>query len=221
MDTEIDILTLRKRISEEEFDYQTLLHALKEYAGPRNRITALLREKSIVRVKKGLYVFGEELRLRPVSRELLSNLIYGPSYVSREYALRYYDLIPEEVTVLTSMSTERSTEFHTPLGVFSYSFLPLNAYCVGITLESSNNRQFFIATPEKALADIVLIHRGLLLRSRLDVERYLFEDIRIDADSLGRFNRALLGEIARESHSHRVRYVLQYLQKELPEVTHA
>ncbi len=78
---------IRKMIPYEEFDYQTLLGALKGYARPRDRITALLRKGVIIRVKKGLYVFGEHERRRPYSREILANLIYGPSYISLEYAL--------------------------------------------------------------------------------------------------------------------------------------
>ena len=86
---------LRKRISGEEFDYQALLDGLREYDRPRDKITNLLRQGGIIRVKKGIYVFGERYRRRPFSRELLANMIYGPSYVSLETALHYYGLIPE------------------------------------------------------------------------------------------------------------------------------
>ena len=57
---------LRSRIGE-EFDYLALLSALKGYARSRDRITALLRQGAIVRVKKGIYVFGEGSRARPFS----------------------------------------------------------------------------------------------------------------------------------------------------------
>ena len=61
---------LRKRIAGEEFDYQTLLDVLKEYERPRDKITALLRQGAIIRVKKGIYVFGERYARRPFSREV-------------------------------------------------------------------------------------------------------------------------------------------------------
>ena len=48
-----------------------------------------------MRIRKGLYAFGEPLRRAPISRELLANLIYGPSYISLDYALSYHGLIPE------------------------------------------------------------------------------------------------------------------------------
>ena len=76
--------TVRRQIQAEEFDFQSLLDSLQGYARPRDKITGLLRRGDIIRVKKGLYVFGEKYRQRPYSRELLANLIYGPSYISQE-----------------------------------------------------------------------------------------------------------------------------------------
>ncbi len=213
---QIDALTVRDRIPEEEFDYQTLLHALHEYSRPRNRITTLLRDGDILRLKKGMYVFGEKLRKRPVSRELLSNLLYGPSYVSREYALRYHGLIPEEVPMLTAMTTGRGRSFRTSLGVFSYSFLPLPEYAVGITLATVGERNFFIAAPEKALADLAFTRSGLQLRSRPDVERFLFEDIRIDHDDIRALNPLTLREISGSTSSSRVHYLTDTIQRLLP-----
>jgi len=81
------IQSIRKKIPHEEFDYQTLLECLKKYSRPRDKITDLLKTGDIIRIKKGLYLFGDEYRLRPYSREILSNLIYGPSYISLDYAL--------------------------------------------------------------------------------------------------------------------------------------
>ena len=76
-------------ILSEEFDYQALLAALNGYARPRDRITELIRKGEIIRVKKGIYVPGAKRRRRPFSREVLANLIYGPSYISLEYALAF------------------------------------------------------------------------------------------------------------------------------------
>ncbi len=220
MNTHVDVLTLRERIPEEEFDYQAVMHALREYAQPRNRITAFLRAGSLLRVKKGLYVFGERLRRRPVSRELLSNLMYGPSYVSREYALRYHGLIPEEVHAVTAMTTGRSRSFNTPLGLFDYSSLPLSAYAAGIHLASVNERQFFMASPEKALADMAYVQRGLLLRSRADVEYFLFENLRIDPGDVLRLRASVLHDISASAATQRVRFLSDTVLRILDEAAH-
>ena len=118
-----EITRIRRDITREIFDYQVLTDALSDYSKPRDKITKLLAGGAIVRIKKGLYCFGEGLRRGPVSREQVANLIYGPSYVSLDYALSYHGLIPERVEVVTSVTTRRSRKFETPLGSFSYRML--------------------------------------------------------------------------------------------------
>jgi hypothetical protein len=122
------IETIRKQIEHEAFDYQTLMVSLRDYARPRDKISDLLRKGFILRVKKGLYVFGDEYRRRPFSREILANLIYGPSYVSLDFALQHHGLIPERVEALTSVTTGRSRSFFTPVGLFTYRKIPLEAF---------------------------------------------------------------------------------------------
>src|SRR5660398_241951 len=80
------IARLRPQIEGEEFDYLALLRSLQDYAYPRDLITTMLRRGYIVRVKKGIYVFGDAHARRPYSREILANMIYGPSYVSLDSA---------------------------------------------------------------------------------------------------------------------------------------
>ncbi len=145
---------IRKEITQEEFDYQTLLDCLKDYARPRDKISDLLRKRSIIRIKKGLYIFGDEYRRKPYSREILANLIYGPSYISLDNALQHHGLIPERVEAVTSVTTGRSRKFSTPVGLFTYRMIPLNAFRFGMDrVEMSDGRAFLMATPEKALAD--------------------------------------------------------------------
>ena len=122
------IQSIRKHIPQEEFDYQALLDCLQGYAHPRDKISDLLRKESIIRIKKGLYIFGDEYRNKPFSREILANLMYGPSYISLEYALQHYGLIPERVEAVTSVTTGRSRRFSTPVGLFTYRMIPLEAF---------------------------------------------------------------------------------------------
>src|SRR4030042_3425690 len=98
---------VRNRIPAEIFDYQTLTDVLKGLSSPRDKITDMVRQGIIIRVKKGLYVFGDKYRRHPYSRELLANLVYGPSYVSLDYALAYYGIIPERAEALPSVTVGR------------------------------------------------------------------------------------------------------------------
>lgn len=172
---------IRKYIPYEEFDYQTLSGVLKDYANPRDKITDLLRKKVIVRVKKGLYVFGEDYRRVPYSLELLANLVYGPSYISLEYALQYYGMIPERIEAVTSVTTGRSRKFMSPVGSFVYRMIPLSAFQSGMDMvDIGGGRSFLIAVPEKALADRIHADRGVVIVSQKDVSTYLLEDLRLD-----------------------------------------
>lgn len=152
---------LRRTIPFEEFDYQTLLDSLRDYAHARKKLTALLRKGDIIRVKKGLYLFGERHRRSPYCRELLANLIHGPSCISLEYALYYHGLTPERVKTVTSVACSRSRSFDTPVGVFSYRMIPRTALSTGMDrIELADGRSFLMAVPEKALADRVAAERG-------------------------------------------------------------
>ena len=198
--------SLRHQIQAEEFDYQMLLDGLRAYAHPRDKITSLLKKGIIVRIKKGLYVFGEEYRRAPVSREILANLIYGPSYISLEYALHYHGLIPERVEALTSVTCGRSRSFSTPLGVFTYHRIPLPAFQRGMDqVLLGDGRPFLIATPEKALADKVVEDRGLAWQTQKACREYLLDNLRVDPVSLGAMNLDRLAEIAQSYRSRKVR----------------
>jgi hypothetical protein len=197
---------LRRRISGEEFDYPALLDGLREYDRPRDKITNLLRQGGVIRVKKGIYVFGERYRRRPFSREILANMIYGPSYVSLDYALHYYGLIPERVEAMTSVSDGRGRRFFTPVGLFIYRGVPMNAYRIGIDqVELESGRSFLIATPEKALADKIQADRGTAIRSQAEMRIYLLDSLRIDPEGLGRLNAETISLIADQYRSRKLR----------------
>jgi hypothetical protein len=197
---------LLSSIPYEEFDYQTLLDMIKGYAQPRMKISSLLARGIIIRVKKGLYILGESQRRRPYCRELLANLIYGPSYVSLEYALQYHGLTPERVETVTSVTCGRSRSFDTPVGAFSYRMIPLEAFRTGMDrVELDGGRSFLIAIPEKALADRVVADRGAGITSQKELHEYLLTNLRIDPAALRGLDPARLAEIARHYRSRRVK----------------
>lgn len=205
---------LRLVITSEEFDYQTLMDTIAGYAAPRDRISLLLRQGTIVRVKKGLYVFGDGMRRKPVCRELLANLIYGPSYISLDYALQYHGLIPERVTTLTSVTTGRSRLFDTPLGRFTYRMIPLVAFRTGMdTVELADGRFFLIAIAEKALADKLLCERGIGIRGHRELQRYLEEELRIDRVDLSRLDPDRLKDIALHCKTARVTLLAELVRQ--------
>lgn len=204
---------LAHRIPYPEFDYQILLTALGDYRRPRDRITRLLRQGTIIRVKKGLYVFGEADRRSPVHKEILANLIYGPSYVSLEYALQCHGLIPERVETVTSVTTCRSREFSTPLGSFSYRSVPLAAFTTGVErVEIELGRAYLLAVPEKALADKLHADTAAL-RTQRDVRAYLDEDLRIGPAAIRSLRADLLGDYADRYRSRKIRLLASVVER--------
>ena len=197
---------LRKKVAGEEFDYQILMDVLRDYDHPRDKITAMLRQELIVRVKKGIYVFGEKYSRGPFSREVLANMIYGPSYVSLDYALHYYGLIPERVEAVTSVTSGRGRRFSTPVGLFIYRMIPLRAYQVGVDqVEIEGGRPFLIATPEKALADKIYDDRGTGIRTQEEMKGYLLKNLRTDPESLAKLDAEALALIADRYRSKKIR----------------
>jgi len=197
--------SLQKTIPREEFDYQALLGALQNYAHPRDKISDLLAKGIIVRVKKGLYLFGDSYRKQPYSREILANLIYGPSCVSLESALHNHGLIPERSEAVTSVTTKRPKQFQTPVGLFLYKNVPEAGFHIGLQrVEIENGRAFLVAGPEKALADKLRSDRGLSIRSQRECLDYLVNSLRVEESDLANLDTGLLEKIAESYNSKRI-----------------
>ncbi len=186
---------LRASVPYEEFDYQVLMDALRGYKKPRDKITQLLAKQEIIRIKKGLYVFGKPWQQQTISLEILGNLIYGPSYISREYALAHYGLIPERVHTITSMTTGRKKTFETPLGQFTYEHLSLERYILGVSLMSiDEKRTCLFASKEKALCDTIFLNSPI--ESPSEMQEHLLENLRIDENDLRQIDQSLMKSIA-------------------------
>lgn len=206
---------LLKNIPYEEFDYQTLSDSLFMYAQPRMKISALLAKGDIIRVKKGLYVFGDSLRRHPYCKELLANLIYGPSYISLQYALYYHGLTPERVETITSVTCGRSRIFNTPVGHFSYRIIPLQAFRIGMDrIELKDGRSFLMATPEKALADLIVSERGAGLMTQKELRIYLMSNLRVDILALAQLDLNRLSTISFCYRSRRLKLLIRLLTDE-------
>lgn len=193
------MLDLRQQAKREEIDYLELKYLLRNLSQYRKKISALMRSGYLVRVKKGLYVFGPKIARTPICHERLANLIYGPSYVSLDYALSFYGLIPERVHVIQSVTLKRGRSFSTPLGVFEYRHLNSVVYSVGITQGSvGESSTFLIATPEKALTDkIILSSKSANVTSIATLEEYLIEDLRIERVALKALKRERIRQIVK------------------------
>ena len=169
-----------------EVDYQSLMAHMTEQSHPRRKLKALQKAGVLIRLKKGFYVFSNEFLGKSYSPQIVANLLYGPSYVSLESALAFYNLIPERVSAWTSVTTQKNKAFVTPIGTFTYTHLAETIYPFGVTLKSSSDeRTFLIASPEKALMDVFTLRfKNSAMPSKSDLVIALEEDLRIDTKEL-------------------------------------
>lgn len=168
-----------------------LVDELKEYVNPTAKIRRLVDSKELFPIVRGLYETDAS-----IPGYYLAPIIYGPSYLSFEFALAYYSLIPEAVYNFTSATFEKKKvkRYQTPFGTFTYRDVPSDAYPLGIILHSENGYGFQIASPEKAICDE--LYKISPLKNRSELEKLLFEDLRIDQDEFFRLNMTDLYEIA-------------------------
>ena len=142
---------------------------------PQKKVQALVKTGELIRLRRGLYVVNPDLSGIGINAQLCANHIYGPSYVSLHWALRWYGLIPEKVFRMTSMTLRPSKTFETPLGVFDYYMVDREYFPIGVRSVQDNGVSYLIASPEKALCDLILYDRYLPARSVKGLKRYLEE----------------------------------------------
>ena len=168
-------------------DYVYLLEQVKDYQSPKAKITTMIKSGEIIRVRRGLYVPG---RGKSYSLKTLANRIYGPSYISFEYALSYYNLIPEKVTTMISASLAKNKrkEFRTPVGTFVYHSVAPGLYPYGVTRREEEGSPFLMATKEKALCDTMSKLKGHTRGN--PIEELLYEDLRMEQEDILAMNLA-------------------------------
>jgi predicted transcriptional regulator of viral defense system len=174
--------------------------AIIKRALSKGHLTSIRRDLHLIRNSKGPLLNSFEI----------ASIIYGPSYVSFESALSYHGWIPEAVRTTTCASVKRSKEFETPIGIFSYEHIPIKAFPFGVEQHRQDAITLFIATPIKALADIVYA-RNRAWNSLDD----LSEDLRIEPENFLESDRKSLAALIKNYPSQRVKKTLSIISKEL------
>lgn len=164
---------------------------------PNEKIRALEKDGQLIRLKRGLYVVSNEVSGKPVNACLCANHIYGPSYVSQQWALRWYGLIPERVYTMTSVTTKRTRLFENSLGRFTYEQVKPEYFAIGIDSVEEDGIAFLMASREKALCDTILHDSYLPQQSVKGLWQYLEEDIRFDMDELASFDVSIIEACAK------------------------
>ena len=185
-----------------------LLEELREYASPRSKLSRMAKNGEIFPIVKGLY---ETEKGTPGI--YLAGSIYGPSYVSFEYALGHYELIPEAVYTLTCATFEKkkAKKYETPFGTFTYRDVPSEAFPLALTLVNENGYYYRIATPEKALCDMLYTLRPTA--NAAELHTMLNDDLRIEDSELRKLDAALVAELSEHYHTTNVKRLCTLLRR--------
>jgi hypothetical protein len=211
----MNTLKLKKSLKTAVFTHEEIANLLKDEVSNVNaKISYMVKQQILIRLKKGLYVFSELYQEKPIDIIAVANRLYAPSYLSFDYALSYYGLIPERVYEVTSATLHAKKVFETPLGRFSYRPIPMEVYPLGVDwLYDDVNGGKFIATPEKALCDKIRGDRGVGRLNQEQMREYLLYDLRIELEALLELDVVLIDEIAKRYRSHNVKTLSSVIKK--------
>lgn len=177
-----------------------------------DKISNLVRSGEFIRLKKGFYTFSKAYLTKPIDLISVANTLYAPSYVSFDYALSYYGMIPERVNEITSATSKNEKLFETPIGRFSYKKIPLKAYSLGVDwFYDSIEGGRFIATPEKALCDKIRYDRGIGTLTQKSMIKYLKYDLRLEITEP--LDIQIIQEIATAYKSRNLKTLSQVIKK--------
>jgi len=159
--------------------YDFLKEQYKEYRSPKDKISRLVKEGALIRLKKGLFLPSSYKEGGISSLGIAANLFLGPSYVSLQTALYYYGMIPEQVFAIRSMTTKRGVSIQTPVGRFDYRTARKDYFSIGVRSVVHDSASFLIASPEKAICDMIVVTAGLKIQSKKAMREFLEDDMRI------------------------------------------
>lgn len=159
--------------------YEILKNSLINYKAKDIKIKRMSDSGEIIKLTKNLYETDKS-----VSGYLVANAIYSPSYLSFDYALAHYGLIPESVYVYTSATFKKGKKkkYKNALGTYTYRDVPAHIYPYGIEIFHEKSYSYAMATPEKALCDKLYTLKSV--KNKKEMFNLLFNDLRIDIEAL-------------------------------------
>ncbi|MEN9303774.1 MAG: hypothetical protein RL264_2203 [Bacteroidota bacterium] len=125
----------------------------------KRRLSEWSKKGYIENVKRGFYRFTDQ-PLNQGTIYFIANKIYTPSYISLESALAFYQIIPEAVFSVTSITTLNTTQLNSSVGNLTYNHLKENLF-FGYELIERNGLTIALASREKAILDYLYLHSNL------------------------------------------------------------
>lgn len=150
-------------------------------------ISRSLKRKDIIQLKKGLYVSADFYNKNKGDISYLfylANILRTPSYVSSWTALQYYNLTTDIIRTITSVTPKVTRAYETKAGNFSYQSMQKELFSDFVSAKGKFN--FFIASPVKALFDLLYFRTRQFRGTRFQDVKGLIEELRIDIDEMSK-----------------------------------
>jgi predicted transcriptional regulator of viral defense system len=138
-------------------DTDTLTAGITDSGPLKVQLSRWVKAEKLIQAKRGIYLLAEKYRRTALYEPYLASLLKRPSYISLEKALEYHGLIPEAVPVFTSLTTKRQGRFASEAGTFVYRHIKTPLFW-GYESVTVNRQVGFIASPEKALLDLLYLN---------------------------------------------------------------
>ena len=186
-----------------------LKNQYSNYSNPLDKIKRDASSGVLFRLTRGVY--ETDGNTNPC---LLASSILSPSYLSFNWALSYYGLIPEKVVAITSASlnVRKNKTFINKFGRYEYSDIPANVFSEGLTYLESDDYIVKIATKEKAICDS--LSKWRVVRSINDLKELLFVDKRIDEDEFASRDFRLMTRLAALYNKTNLDLLIKLIRKE-------
>ncbi len=181
----------------------------QDYTNPLDKIKRDADKGIIIRLTKGLYETDKN-----VDPCLLASSILSPSYLSFDWALSFYGLIPEKVFSITSASLgiRKSKTYENLFGRYEYSDIPSGAFSEGLTYLEKDEYIVKLAMKEKAICDSLCKWR--VVKNIKELKELLFVDKRIDEDEFASCDFALLKRLASLYDKTNLKLLIKLIRKE-------
>jgi len=146
-----------KKFSDQPLFHSSMLGIFNdEWTNIQIQLTRWQKTGKITQIRRGWYLIEKPYRQKDIPLPVIANQVVHPSYLSLEWALQYYQIIPESVPNLTSITTTRGTEFVFKDHIFIYHFMQPSLF-TGYIQEEYETKSIFIAYAEKALFDKIYL----------------------------------------------------------------
>lgn len=172
------------------------------------KISREVKKGNLVKLKNGLYETDKN-----TPGYLLATSIYGPSYLSFDYALFYYGLIPEKVVNYTcaTLNKKKKKIFKNAFGTYIYRDIPKRVYNLEVNLVIEGNYSYQIASKEKALCD--KLYTLSPLKNQKELNNLLFNDLRIDEYEFKKLDYNIINKLANLYNSTNIKLLAKFMRR--------